>query len=227
MVARGVLYERLQRDRDQKGHMLRHLFESDDEERRRLAREIHDETAQVLSALQVLLETLPGPEDRLEEARGYVTRLVEETDRLIHRLRPAVLDDLGLVDAVRTIGMNLLTGAGVEFHLDVVGEEVPLSHPVEAAVYRVFQEAITNILKHAEAERVRARMEFLPDGLVASIEDDGKGMDLSWLDQAVERSRWGLLGMRERVLQFDGRIDFTRSEAGGLRIDIEIPRGTP
>lgn len=230
LLVRNVLYDQLRQEHDRKNRMLRHLFEADDEERRRIAREIHDETAQVLNALLVLLETFPdstdpsGQTDRLERAKAYVEQILEETDRLIRRLRPAVLDDLGLVEAVRTTGQNLLGSAGIEFRLEIEGdEEMALPKEVEVAAYRVLQEAMTNVVKHAGAKGVRARIEYRPELLNASIQDDGRGMDLGWLENRAVRPRWGLLGIRERIVQLGGRVRFSAPADGGLKIEFEVP----
>ncbi len=229
VVERALLYDQLRAEHDQKNRMVRHLFEAENEERKRIAREIHDETAQALTALLLLFETFPTGGDeaaqqaKLELAKDRVSQILDATDRLARRLRPAALDDLGLVEAVRTTGHNLLVSANIDFHLDAPQDQLGLPKEIEEGVYRVLQEATTNVARHSGAKAVRAGLAVRGDRLVAFFEDDGQGMDLSWLGDASARPRWGLLGMRERVIQLGGAIRFSSSKEGGLRIDLEVP----
>ena len=228
VVERTVLFHELQQRHGQKNRLLRHLFDAESRERKRIAREIHDETAQDLTALLLLLETFPGAEDeivgkRLEAAKSQVSGALEGIDRLIQRLRPAVLDDLGLLEAVRSLGHNWLEPAGIAFEVSIRGSDVELPSEVESTVYRVFQEASTNVIRHSGAKKVEAHLEMLPDRLEAWIRDDGKGMDLAWVRDTERNPRWGLLGMRERILQLGGTIRFETPAEGGLQITFEVP----
>ena len=230
VLVRELLDQRLREEHAAKNRLLQHLFEAEDEERRRIAREIHDETGQVLSALRVLLETFPAASDpaaqeaRLERAKSLVEQVLDHTDRLIRRLRPAVLDDLGLVEAIRATGHNLLEDAGVGFEFEVQGaEDTALPRAVEVAVYRVFQEAMTNVVRHSGAKEVRASVAFAASGVTAHLEDDGRGLDQALLESPNTSGRWGLLGMRERITQVGGKVAFSHGEGGGLRIDLEVP----
>ncbi len=234
LVERSLLYEQLRLEQEHKNRMLRHLFEAESEERKHIAREIHDETAQELTALALQLETvptdgLPEVEAQLEKAKLLVKRILDGINRLVRRLRPAVLDDMGLVEAVRATGQNILTAAGLKFTLDVVGGEIAVPKDVESTVYRVFQEAATNIVRHAHAKKVTMRLHVEPGArgqpgrLMGWIEDDGKGMDPALLTTAAPRPRWGLLGMRERIVQMGGTVEFETSPGGGLRIVFDVP----
>ncbi len=233
LVERSLLYEQLRVEQEHKNRMLRHLFEAEAEERKHIAREIHDETSQELTALALQLETvptegLPEVEAQLEKAKALVKRILDGINRLVRRLRPAVLDDMGLVEAVRATGQNILTAAGLKFSLDVVGGEIAVPKDVENTVYRVFQEAATNIVRHAQAKRVTMRLHIEANGhgpgrLMGWIEDDGKGMDPALLTTTAPRPRWGLLGMRERIVQMGGTVEFETSPGGGLRIVFDVP----
>lgn len=231
LVTRELLYYQLRLEHERKNQMLQHVFEVESEERKRIAREIHDETAQMLASLLLIFETFPGPEDpdgqdqTLDLARDRVSQILDATDRLIRRLRPAVLDDLGLIEAIRTVAHNLLVSSGIAFDMAVSGEEIPLEKPVENALYRVFQEAATNVVRHSGADRVQVCFDITSERVVASFEDNGHGLDLSWLDDATARPRWGMLGMRERILQVEGNITFSTPSGGGLRIDVAVPLG--
>ncbi len=234
LVERSLLYEQLRLEQEHKNRMLRHLFEAEAEERKHIAREIHDETAQELTALALQLETvpcdgLPEVEAQLEKAKLLVKRILDGINRLVRRLRPAVLDDMGLVEAVRATGQNILTAAGLKFTLDVVGGETTVPKDVENTVYRVFQEAATNIVRHAQAKRVTMRLHMeqgargQPGRLMGWIEDDGRGMDPALLTTTAPRPRWGLLGMRERIVQMGGTVEFETAPGGGLRIVFDVP----
>jgi signal transduction histidine kinase len=229
LIERGYLYEQLRTEHAHKNRMLGHLFEAEAEERKRIARGIHDQTAQDLTALLLLLETFPSADEAEEQqaalarARECVGELMDGTERLIRRLRPAVLDDLGLVEAIRAIGCNLLEPAGIELTLTVEGEGRPIPKRVEIAVFRVMQEATTNVVRHSGATRVTASLVVAPDHIECSFRDDGRGMDLSWLDDTAARPRWGVLGMRERIAQIGGSILFSAPPDGGVQIDIEVP----
>lgn len=228
LVERSLLYEQLRIEQDHKNRMLRHLFDAESEERKYIAREIHDETAQELTALLLQLEAFPEDmapqaEANLAKAKLLVSRILQGLNRLVRRLRPAVLDDMGLVEGVRATGLSLLESAGIAFDLEVEGDDVDLPREVESTVYRVFQEAATNIVRHAGAKRVMMRLRVEPDRLMGWIEDDGRGMDPSGLDVRAKHPRWGLLGMRERIVQMGGTIEFATATAGGLRIVFDVP----
>jgi signal transduction histidine kinase len=230
LIERNLLYGRLKVEQEHKNRMLRHLFEAEADERKRIAREIHDETAQELTALLLVLETLPDgvtPHDRanLQRAKALVGQILDGLNRMVRRLRPAMLDDLGLIEAVRASGHNLMESAGIHFDLEVIGDDVRVSKDVENTVYRVFQEAATNVVRHAHARHVKMRLHLEPTRLMGWIQDDGKGMDLSWLDDVTARPRWGLLGVRERIVQAGGTVEFATPEGGGLRIVFEVPLG--
>ncbi len=224
LLERTLLYDQLRAEQVHKNRMLRHLFEAESEERKRIAREIHDQTAQELTALLLMLETVPGDEQgSLGKAKKLVGQILDGLNRLVRRLRPAVLDDMGLGEAIRNTAQALLEQAGVNFHLELQGSDVGLSKEIENTVYRVFQEAATNIVRHAGAKKVTMSVAINSDQLHGRIEDDGKGMDLSWLEDLGARPRWGLLGMRERIIQLGGSIDFSTPSHGGLRIDFRVP----
>ncbi len=234
LVERSLLYEQLRLEQEHKNRMLRHLFEAEAEERKHIAREIHDETSQELTALALQLETIPSDglpevEAQLNKAKDLVKRILDGINRLVRRLRPAVLDDMGLVEAVRATGQNIITSAGLKFTLDVEGGDIAVPKDVENTVYRVFQEAATNIVRHAQAKKVTMRLHIegrsRGEGgrLMGWIEDDGKGMDPALLTTTAPRPRWGLLGMRERIVQMGGTVEFETSPGGGLRIVFDVP----
>ncbi|MBI4862946.1 MAG: hypothetical protein HY815_22190 [Candidatus Riflebacteria bacterium] len=229
MVFGRLLYEQLLGAHRQRGLALRRLLDAVEEERARIARDVHDEMSQVLNALLIHLETFPGPGDpeaqseRLGRAKGLVERILDDTYRLIRRLRPSELDDLGLVEAVRSTGAQILGTGGPRFSMEVRGDAArELPKEVELEVYRIFQEALTNVRVHARASCARAVVEIGPRRLAGSVEDDGVGLDSPGQRSGPGRVGFGLLGMRERAGKLGGRLEVTRSAAGGVRVEFEV-----
>ncbi len=229
ILDRSLLSDTLWQEYREKSRMLGHLFEAEAEERKRIAREIHDDTAQSLSALMLLLEAFPThgtPEQQaaaIRTAQERTGRIIDSTDRIMKRLRPALLDDLGLTDAVRELGDNVLNPAGVDFDLDAPAQPIGAANEIEDAVFRVFQEASSNVVRHAHASNVFASIELDDGRIVASFEDDGRGMQPPTARKFSERPRFGLLGMRERIVQLGGDLKLSTAESGGVRIDLWVP----
>jgi signal transduction histidine kinase len=201
---------------------MRYSLAAAEQERRRWARELHDDTLQALGALQMLLSSAlrRGSPEALEEAmRDAVEHIgteIESLRTLIAELRPAALDELGLEPALESLVGRLATVEGVETELDVaVGER--LGREMETTVYRLVQEALTNIAKHARAERVSVRVAREDGGVRVEVRDDGSGFD-----PATPTEGFGLLGMRERVTLAGGRLDVS-SDRGGTTVSAMLP----
>lgn len=204
---------------------LRRVVHAQELERRRLARELHDETGQALTSillgLRPLEEALADHPARaaLAELREHVVLALQDVRRLAVELRPKVLDDFGLVAALERLAETFAeqTGIDVDFH-SALGE-ARLSSEVETALFRVVQEALTNIVKHARATRISISVARRDSTVAAVIEDDGSGFDL-----ATARSGGiGLVGMRERLALLDGRLAIESSEQAGTTIVAEVP----
>lgn len=229
ILDRSLLSDTLWSEYREKTRMLGHLFEAETEERKRIAREIHDDTSQSLTALMLRLEAFPfqgskeSQEQWLHTTQERVRGIIDSTDRIMKRLRPALLDDLGLVDAVRALGEDVLTSAGVDFELDAPEEEIGAAPEIEDAIFRVFQEAASNVVRHAQAQNVSASLEVVDGQIVGSFEDDGRGLQPAAGESHGDRPRFGLLGMKERISQLGGKFKISTSESGGLRIDVEVP----
>jgi signal transduction histidine kinase len=203
---------------------LRHSIASAEQERRRWARELHDETLQGLGGLQVLLSSAlrRGDTEALElsvrEAIDYIGTEIESLRTLITELRPAALDEIGLAPAIDSLGKRLAAVEGLEVDLDVeVGGR--LDPEIETTVYRIVQEALTNVAKHAHAECVRIRVALDFDTVRVEVTDDGRGFDP---DARV--AGFGLVGMRERVALANGQLD-VESEAGRSVVRAVLPVG--
>ena len=204
---------------------LRRVVQAQELERRRLARELHDETGQALTSillgLKPLEEALADHPARaaLAELREQVVVALQDVRRLAVELRPAVLDDFGLVAALErlTEAFAEQTGIRVDFH-SALGEK-RLPGEVETALYRVVQESLTNIVKHANARSVSISVARRDSAVAAVIEDDGAGFD----QRAVREGGVGLLGMRERLALLDGRVEIESRPGAGTTLVAEVP----
>jgi signal transduction histidine kinase len=203
---------------------VQRIVGSQEQERRRLSRELHDETGQALTSILLGLKSMEDTQgtDRfdaaLAELRELVTVTLQDVRRLAVELRPKALDDFGLVPALERLTSTFAEQTGIETHLESRLPEERLSGEVETVLYRVVQEALTNVVKHAHAQRVSIVLHAKPDSVIAVIEDDGRGF------RADEDSPdgMGLLGMRERVALVNGRFD-VESSASGTTVVIEVP----
>lgn len=204
---------------------LRRVVQAQELERRRLARELHDETGQALTSILLGLKPLEEAladhpaRDALAELREHVVSALQDVRRLAVELRPAVLDDYGLVPALERLTESFAepTGMRVDFH-SALGE-TRLPGEVETALYRVVQESLTNIVKHANARSVSVSVARRDSVVVAVIEDDGAGFDI----RKVGEDGIGLLGMRERLALIDGRLGIESRPGAGTTIVAEVP----
>jgi signal transduction histidine kinase len=204
---------------------LRRVVQAQELERRRLARELHDETGQALTSillgLKPLEEALADHPARagLAELREHVVSALQDVRRLAVELRPAVLDDFGLVAALERLTESFAeqTGIRIDFH-SALGEARPPSD-VETALYRVVQESLTNIAKHANARSVSVSVARRDTAVAATIEDDGDGFD----PRSVREDGIGLIGMRERLALIDGRLHVESRPGVGTTIVAEVP----
>lgn len=224
------LYHQLREREEWRGQLLRKVISAQEEERKRIARELHDETSQTLTALVVGIETAlatlpPGfSGERLAETKTLAVRTLEELHRLIFDLRPSVLDDLGLLSAIRWYAERHLEPLGIAVRCEFSGLDRRLPAQVETALFRVVQEAIMNIAKHAEAETVLIQCALREGILTIEVEDDGKGFDPSCLAGPVAARRGlGLLGIRERVELLGGTVEIESSPGQGARIALWMP----
>jgi len=210
---------------------LMHVQEA---ERRHIARELHDEIGQMLSIIKVNLQQSrrsPNPEthqDLLDRSIEALGQTLQQIRRLSHDLRPSILDDLGLVAALRWFIDYRMNDTGVtpHFSADTTGERLPAD--METACFRVVQEALTNILHHARASKVRVNLLHTPERLQLTINDDGAGFDLGAVrEKALRGAHLGLLGMQERILSAGGKLRIDTTAGQGCRIDIEFALTPP
>jgi signal transduction histidine kinase len=209
---------------------LRHSLEASEQERKRWARELHDDTLQALGGLQILLSSALRSEDddRLRSAARDVVEQVgveiANLRSLIIELRPPALDEIGLVPAVETLAHRIASSEGltVETNMALALEDSErLAPDVESTIYRMVQEALTNVAKHAAATRLEIELLMKGDAVSIEVRDDGRGFD-----PAHPADGFGLVGIRERVTLVDGEVTITSAEGQGtvIRAVIPIPR---
>jgi two-component system sensor histidine kinase UhpB len=220
-IGLGLLFVVLGTERDQlaarsaeleqlTGVMLR----VQEDERRRIAQELHDEAGQVLTAVKIELEL-----DGRTEAGAMVGRALAQVRDLSNLLRPSVLDDLGLGPALRALADDFAARTRIAVTLDLDGAAGRLAPEIEVMIYRVVQEALTNVARHAGASRAHVAVRRTADAVTLAIDDDGQGAG----DEVRPHGGW--LGMRERAAALGGRLTFGRSPAGGVRVHADIPLG--
>jgi signal transduction histidine kinase/HAMP domain-containing protein len=232
-VENARLWEEVKRKEALRGQLLSQVITAQEAERKRIARELHDEAGQLLTTLLVGLRTLEQIPTLPEAARPSVTQLKElgkhifdEIHRLAVELRPNVLDQLGLVGALESYARDFGERAGMETDFEASGlNSLHLPGEVEITIYRVVQEAFTNVVKHAAASHVGVVLERRAGMLVAVIEDDGRGFDveLAFNSALADRPHLGLFGMQERVALLGGRLTIESGCEQGTTVFVEIP----
>jgi PAS domain S-box-containing protein len=217
--------------REQLRALAARLEEVREQDRKVMAREIHDELGQALTALRMDLAWLHSRLDSgtnpLAEKARVMERLVDQTiDKVRHlasRLRPAVLDDLGLVPALEWEAGELVRRTGIQCELDLPSGHIQLDDRLATTVFRILQEALTNVARHAAATKVRIHLRCNPGEVALEVRDNGRGIT----DQEIAgRGSLGLLGMRERALACEGEFGIRALPAGGTAVTICIPRGS-
>jgi signal transduction histidine kinase len=190
-------------------------------ERRRLARELHDETGQALTSILLGLRAVEDANSdvSVDDLRELVVATLQDVRRLAVQLRPKALDDFGLVPAVDRLVQTFSESSGIRVDLEARLGRERLPSDVETTVYRIVQEALTNVVKHAEAKNVSILLVRRGDIVTAVIEDDGVGFETT----AADDDSLGLAGMRERVELHDGRLTIESAPGSGTTLRIEVP----
>lgn len=222
------LSEELRQKEQIRAQLLEKVITAQEEERKRIARELHDETSQALTSLVVGLKVLEGLHDpaqikaQVAELRELATATLESVHGLALELRPSVLDDLGLVAAVQrhVAAQAKKYNLDVDFHTAGL-DGMRLPPETETAVYRIVQEALANVARHSRAASASVVLERRNDTLVAIVEDDGQGFDVDAL-LAREQSL-GLHGMRERAFLVGGKLTIESSPGAGTTVFVQVP----
>ncbi len=226
---RTRLYEEVREKELLRGQLLEKLISAHEDERRRIARELHDEAGQALTALILNLEvaeqsTAPLDAQQLARLRGIAEDTLAELRRMIYDLRPSILDDLGLAAAIRSYARETIEPQGVQVTMSMSGLNERLPSHIETAIFRIVQEALTNVLKHAGAARATVEVAQGDGGIQMVIADDGRGFDLNSVRMRREGGV-GLLGMRERAELLGGTLTIHSQPGAGTRLEVSIPVG--
>ncbi|HSD82421.1 MAG TPA: sensor histidine kinase [Anaerolineae bacterium] len=211
-----------------RGELFKQVVSAQEAERQRIARELHDATGQSLTAiglgLRGISNTLRQDTDKaaenLRQLEGLVARSLDELQRLIADLRPSHLDDLGLPAALRWYAGEVQNRVPLNITVEINGDPHPIDPVANTALFRVTQEALTNVVKHAQAANVCVRLSYLPTKVMLEVEDDGCGFDV--LTRA-RRPAWGLLGMEERATLLGGHVAVQSQPGHGARVEMMIP----
>ncbi|MBI5386984.1 MAG: sensor histidine kinase [Verrucomicrobia bacterium] len=229
------LLEQSRRLQEQLRQLSRQILSAQEEERKRISRELHDVIAQVLTGINVQLATLKT--EATVSTKGLTRnisrtqRLVEKSVDIVHRfareLRPALLDDLGLIPALHSYLKEFAKRTGLRASLMAFtsGRIEELDSAGRTALYRVAQEALNNVARHAQASRVEASILKVAHGLRLQIKDDGKSFEVEQVLHAKKNQRLGLLGMRERVEMVGGQFTVESAPGQGTTIQAQIPLG--
>jgi signal transduction histidine kinase len=226
------LYDEVQRLAARRGELLRRIIAAQDERCRRISRELHDEISQSLAAMSLDLEAVQvadaysrdGALQRLGDLRGRLLTALDEVNRIILDLRPTMLEDLGLMSALRWYASQRLEPLGVRVHVRSSGVEERLQPHVETTLYRIAQEALTNVAKHAQAEHVWLSVSKSRGYFILSVRDDGHGFSVGpVLADPDDRVGLGLFGMKERATLVGGTFTIESHPGKGARVSVRIP----
>jgi len=205
--------------------LSRDLVRAQEAERKRISRELHDSTGQGLMVLRLYLSLMehesetPDLQSKLQEALRLLDHTIEELRRVIGRLSPRALEELGLFAAIRREIRDFSRRTGISAQVELPKTPITLQHEIELALYRAVQECLQNIAKHSRARQFTVRLEEADGAIRLTIEDDGVGFSR----KRDSRSSFGLLGMRERVAALGGRVRVRTPKTGGTRIKVMLP----
>ena len=223
------LFEQVRSGRERLQQLSRHLVEIQENERKYIARELHDETSQSLTSLKIGLQVIEQKAaghqlllDQVANLKSLADESLESLHRLAANLRPASLDHLGLVDALTGLIESTRQRSSINAHFKIMGS-VPaalVTEEMETSIYRIVQESLTNVIRHAQAAHVDIILEWQAEKIVIIIEDDGVGMDLQ---KARESGRLGVIGMQERAEMLGGKLLVDSAPQVGTTLVVEIP----
>ena len=229
-IARDVTEEKRMRENLQ--FYLRQITRAQEEERKRIARELHDDTVQYLVVLARQLDDLASSSKglsreekiKLEDLRQQVTNIMEGVRRLSHDLRPATLDRLGLLPALEWLAANMEKLSGIKVQVKTSGSERRLPTEVEVILFRIAQEALSNVRRHSKATSAEVRVEFEDSKARITVKDDGKGFAMpETMGNMVKEGRLGLVGMHERIQLLNGSLKIESQPGKGTTVVIEAP----
>ncbi|MBK8943842.1 MAG: PAS domain S-box protein [Ignavibacteriae bacterium] len=209
-------------------NLSQHIINIREEERKNISREIHDNLSQILTAINMdvswIKNLIPDNLENIKERFNPLLKLIDNSiltvQKISSELRPGILDDLGLVNAIEWQANEIGRKTNLSINLNLPDNEIELSEEKRIAVFRVFQESMSNIIRHSKAKNLKISLKEKTKNLMLEIIDDGIGIEQSKIN---DNKSLGLLGMKERILSVDGKINFTRNKKGGTTVKILIP----
>jgi signal transduction histidine kinase len=218
-----------------RGELFRRIVAAQESERQRIARDLHDETGQALTAIGLGLRGLesrmtsdpPAAANTLHELQTLTAESLRELQRLMSDLRPAHLDDLGLAATLRWYASKVEERSALKVHVEITGTEQPMADAARICTFRIVQEALNNVMRHAEAGKVHISLDYAEPGVHVVIQDDGRGFDVERLKQptASHRQPLGLAGMQERAALLGGLVTVRSRPGEGTWIEASLPYG--
>jgi len=230
------LLEQSRHMQEQLRHLSHQMLQAQEEERKRISRELHDEITQTLVGINVHLETLAREATvnprRLKQKIARTQRLVEKSVNIVHQfareLRPTLLDDLGLITTLHSFMKDFMKRTGIRVHFTTFAEVEQLNSTRRTVLYRIVQSALANVAQHAHASRVKVSLRKIADAVHLEISDNGKSFEVERVLHATRNQRLGLLGMRERVEMVGGDLSVESAPGQGTTIRAQIPfRSSP
>jgi signal transduction histidine kinase len=223
--------EEARRREAQRGEVLKRVVAAQEAERKRIARELHDETGQALTAIGLGLRAIAHKVNKdvdkalsnVRQLEGLVTRSLDELRRLISDLHPTHLDDLGIAAALRWYAGEVQARSTLRVEVTVEGEACSFPSPIEIGLFRIAQEALTNVIKHADAVEAGVRLFYDDDRVTLLVQDDGCGFDPQILALDASRPSWGLAGMEERAKELGGTFELNTAPGSGTSVKVVVP----
>jgi signal transduction histidine kinase len=213
--------------------LSKEVIMAQEEERARISRDIHDEIGQALTALTFNLELLKNPENqkeeiekRIEDCKRLVETTIEDVRRFSYELRPTILDDLGLLPAFQSHARGYKERTGIEIQINVIRDIDEINDELKTVLYRIFQESLNNIAKHAHASRVIIDLTHQGNKLNFKIQDNGVGFNTdAVLNRSIDAGGLGIKGIRERVELIGGKLNLKSKPNKGTELWVSIPYG--
>jgi signal transduction histidine kinase len=231
-IENARLYQQVHEREMVRGELLRRSVQVQEEERRRIARELHDGIGQIFTALALGLsgveETMPRDpalaRKQIGNLKDLAVRAISELRQLVADLRPAQLDDLGLVPALYWLADEWRDRLHQDVRVQLTGQRHRLSPEIETVLFRITQEALTNVAKHANAQHTSIKLAFCEGQVELVIEDNGIGMTPEQMNRRqVRHQGWGLAGIQERAALVGGTFDIDSAPGQGTRLTVHIP----
>lgn len=224
--------EESQKRENQRGELFRRIVAAQESERQRIARDLHDETGQSLTAIGMGLRGLssrctPGEKDSfgtLQKLETLTADSLKELQRLISDLRPSHLDDLGLSAALRWYTNRIHEDTSIKIRVDILGDEQVMDEAVRITIFRIIQESLNNIIKHSQAEQVNIHLQYEPKKVRINVRDNGVGFDQYKVQmERARRPSLGLVGMEERAALLGGTVSIQSRPGYGTEVEAVIP----